>query len=192
MIGHNPLLLIALLLPLSLDSFVLSAALGMAGMPKKDHLRTSVILSLFEGGMPLVGLLIGRGLGKTLGSYGGYAAAIVIGIAGLLMLVPESQKNEEKEVKLLARAKGWSVIGLGLSISIDELAIGFSLGLLRVPLVLVVLYIALQTYVLSRLGLWLGGRLSERFMIGAERLGGLMLLGVGLLLLFLKLSGHSL
>ena len=33
-----------------------------------------------------------------------------------------------------ARARGLAVLALGLSISIDELAIGFSVGRLRLPL----------------------------------------------------------
>lgn len=47
---------------------------------------------------------------------------------------------------------GWGAVLLGLSISLDELAIGFTLGLLRLPVVLVIVLIGIQAFTLSRLG----------------------------------------
>jgi putative Mn2+ efflux pump MntP len=75
----------------------------------------------------------------------------------------------------------------GVSISIDELAIGFTLGLLRISAVLVIALIAVQTLVVTQLGLRLGGRLSEQVREGAERLAGLALATLGLVLLAEKL-----
>jgi putative Mn2+ efflux pump MntP len=45
------------------------------------------------------------------------------------------------------------VLLLGLSISLDELAIGFSLGLLRLPAAPVIALIALQALIVTQLGL---------------------------------------
>lgn len=186
------LFLLALLLPLSIDAFVLSAALGMAGMPKKDQLRTSGVLATFEGGMPLIGALLGHGVGSSIGNVGGYAAGIVIGIAGIFMLLPQTEDKEEKNLRLLSHAKGWSMISLGLSISIDGLAVGFSLGLLKVSLLFIVCYVAIQTFIAARIGLWLGGRLNDRFRNNAERFGGIILVLVALLLIISKVNGHNL
>ncbi|HET9098375.1 MAG TPA: manganese efflux pump, partial [Candidatus Saccharimonadales bacterium] len=135
--------------------------------------------------------LIGHGIGSSIGNIGGYAAGIVIGAAGIFMLMPETEGKEEKNVKLLSQANGWSVISLGLSISIDGLAVGFSLGLLKVPLLLLVGYVALQTFVAARIGLWLGGRLNDRFRNNAERFGGIVLLLVAVLLIITKATGHN-
>jgi putative Mn2+ efflux pump MntP len=189
---HHILFLIALLVPLSIDVFVLSTALGLAGLPKKDRLRTSIILSCFEAGMPAVGALIGHGIGGILGNYGGYVAAIVIGLAGLLMLRPAGEKKEERNVRLLSSARGLTIINLGLSISIDGLAIGLSLGLLHVPLLFVVVWIAIQTFLATRLGLWLGDRLSERLRESAERFGGIILVAIALVLIIVRSTGHQL
>jgi hypothetical protein len=57
--------------------------------------------------------------------------------------------------------RGLRAVALGVSISIDELAIGFTLGLLHISAVLVIALIAVQTLVVTQLGLQLGGRLSE-------------------------------
>jgi manganese efflux pump family protein len=72
---------------------------------------------------------------------------------------------------------------LGLSISLDELAIGFPLGLLRVPVVAVIIVIAAQAFVLAQLGLRVGGRISERARESAERLAGLALTALEVTLL---------
>jgi putative Mn2+ efflux pump MntP len=64
----------------------------------------------------------------------------------------------------------------GLSVRIDELAIGFTLGLLGVDVVWMVIVVAAHALVLAQLGLRLGGRLSERTREAAERLAGLGLL----------------
>jgi putative Mn2+ efflux pump MntP len=78
-------------------------------------------------------------------------------------------------------ARGTGLLLLGLSVSLDELAIGFTLGLLHVPVIPVLVLIAVQTVVVSQLGMRLGTKLSERFRERAERLAALVLalLGVG-------------
>jgi len=76
---------------------------------------------------------------------------------------------------------------LGVSVSLDELAIGFTLGLLHLPTVPVVVLIALQAFIVAQLGLCIGGRLSERVREGAERLAGVALTALGTVLLAEKL-----
>jgi putative Mn2+ efflux pump MntP len=69
----------------------------------------------------------------------------------------------------VAAASGLAIVTLGLSISMDELAIGFGLGLVRLPMLPVIVAIGLQALIASQLGLALGGRVSERFRERAEQ-----------------------
>ncbi len=187
------LILVALLVPLSLDNFVLSAALGLAGLPANQRLRTSLTLAAFEAGMPVIGVLIGQGAGNFLGRFAGYTAAAVIGLAGLIALWPGKDEDKERQrLKLLAHARGLAIIDLGVSISIDELAIGFGLGLLHVPLILAIGFLAVQTFAASQFGLWAGGRLNETLQEGAERLAGVILVIVAIVLIVLRATGHEL
>lgn len=78
------------------------------------------------------------------------------------------------------------MILLGVSISLDELAVGFTFGLLRLPVVLVIVLIAVQAFVAAQLGLRLGARLSERLRDGAERVAGVALAALGVVLLLEK------
>ena len=190
---HHALFLLALLVPLALDTFILAAALGLAGLPKKERVRTSLILAAFEAAMPAVGVLIGRGIGNVVGHFAGYTAAAVIGVAGYLLLRPgKEEESEQKRLKLLAHARGLAIIDLGVSISIDELAIGLSLGLLHISLWFAVIFLGIQAFAAAQLGLWLGGRLSETLRDGAEKVAGGILILVALALIAFKLTGHQL
>jgi putative Mn2+ efflux pump MntP len=189
----HPLFILALLVPLALDTFVLTAALGLSGLPRRLRLRTSLVLAAFEAAMPLVGVAIGRTLGQAIGHLAGYTAALIIGLAGVLLL--RSGGDEDKEqarVRLLAHAQGLAVIYLGISISLDELGIGISLGLLHIPITLAVLFLGTQAFAAAELGLWLGGRLNEELREGAERLAGLVLILTAVALVAFKVGGHQL
>jgi putative Mn2+ efflux pump MntP len=187
------LLVLALLVPLALDTFVLAAVLGLSGLPRRLRLRTSLVLATFEAGMPLVGVAIGRGLGAVIGHFAGYTAALVIGFAGVLLLRSGDDDNRERaRLRLLAHAQGLAVVDLGISISLDELSIGLSLGLLGLPIAFAVLYLGIQAFAAAQLGLWLGRKLHEELREGAERLAGVVLILTACALIALKASGHQL
>ena len=95
-------------------------------------------------------------------------------------------KEEEARVGRLLTAGGVALIGLGLSISLDELAIGFTLGLSRVPVAAAVILIAVQAFVVSQIGFQVGRQVGGRFREGAERLAGIVLIALGGVLLVSK------
>jgi len=175
--------LIALVVPLGLDTFVVAAALGVAGLDPRRRRRMSLLMAAFEAGMPLIGLALGGPLGQTIGSAADYVAIGVLVTFGLYMLLA-GDADEDEKLGRLAGAGGFSALLVGVSVSLDELAIGFTLGLLRLPALLVVGLIGAQAFVLSQLGLRLGGRLGSRVTETAERLAGgaLAALGAGLLI----------
>lgn len=179
--------LAALVLPLGLDTFAVAAALGMAGIARRDRLRVSLLFSAFEAGMPLLGFIGGAAIGSVLGTLADFLAiAVLIGL-GIYMLWPKDEPEETARAGLLARTRGWASLGLGVSISLDELAIGFTIGLLGLPVALVLILIGLQAFVATQVGLRLGTRLSDAVRENAERLAGLALAGLGLFLLVEKL-----
>ena len=178
--------LLALILPLGLDTFAVAAALGMVGVSRPRRLRISLLFTAFEAGMPLIGLALGVPLGHALGGAADYVAIGVLLAFGLYTLLT-SEKNEEERLGQLTQMHGLGALVLGVSISLDELAIGFTLGLLRLPAALVVALIALQTFIVTQLGLRLGSKLSEQLREGAERLAGAALTVLGIVLLAEKL-----
>src|SRR2546429_3921006 len=84
-----PFKLLALVLPLSLDTFAVSAALGVGGLDRRQRLRLSLVLALFEGGMPVVGVLLGAAVAQALGVWADVAAAAPLIALGLWMVFHE-------------------------------------------------------------------------------------------------------
>ena len=179
--------LVALLLPLSLDTFALAAAIGMAGLPVSQRLRLSLVLAGFEAAMPLIGIGIGQALGQAIGSIGDYLAGAALVVLGVYTTFG-GESDEADGVAILARARGLAMIGLGIGISIDELAIGFSIGLLDLPVAWAIVLIACQAFIAAQLGVRLGARLGEQMRGRAEQLAGLSLIGIGIAFLVLAVS----
>jgi putative Mn2+ efflux pump MntP len=178
-----------LLLPLGLDTFALAAALGMAGLEKRDRLRVTLVFTAFEAGMPIAGMLIGRAAGAFLGAWAGYGGIAFLFVAGLLLVRPgQNESDDAGRLRLLAHARGLAIVDLGLSISVDELSVGLSAGLLGLSIVLTVLWIAVQAFVATQVGLRLGARIGEEVRERAEWLAGVALIVVALLLLALRLA----
>lgn len=179
--------LVALLLPLGLDTFAVAAALGIAGLAGRERLRVSLVFMSFEAGMPMIGLLVGAAIGRAIGDVADVVAIAALILLGGFVLWPREEDEEEERLELLARTRGVAALGLGLSISLDELAIGFTVGLLRLPVAVVLVWIAVQAFVVAQLGMRLGSRIGESVREVAERLAGLVLAALGVALLAEKL-----
>jgi putative Mn2+ efflux pump MntP len=179
--------LILVVLPLGLDTFALSTVLGVLPLARGQRLRIAVVFAAAEGLMPAVGLLLGLPLGQALGHWASYVAgALLIGIGGWLWWRQrreraEADKDDDEATKIMTAATGsaWSLMGLAVSISLDELAVGFSFGLLGLPLVPVLLLIALQALLASLAGQWIGRHVGQRVGPYAEQLVGPVLCLLG-------------
>jgi putative Mn2+ efflux pump MntP len=170
--------LLALLLPLSLDTFAVAAALAAAGLPSSQRLRVSLVLAAFEAAMPLVGIGAGQAIGRALGSLADYLAGAALLALGAYLLL--AHDDDARTAARLTHAHGLAVIGLGVSISLDELAIGFSAGLLHLPLAWAIVLIAAQALLAAQLGLRFGARLGEQIRERTEWIAGLALIALGI------------
>ena len=98
------------------------------------------------------------------------------------------EEDEGEKVAQLAAGQGLVLLALGISISLDELAIGFTIGLLHLSLWLAVVLIGAQAFLFAQIGMRLGSHLSDNLRERAEQLAGLALLGLALLLGIEKLT----
>ncbi len=175
--------LVLFVLPLGLDTFAVSAALGLAGLPKRQRLKISLLLSAFEMAMPVAGLLLGRALGGAIGDVADYvAAAALVALAAWMLF-----GGEENEGRKLVTSSGIALLAVGLSVSLDELAMGFTIGLLHLSIAQAVILIGAQAFVLAQVGLRLGSRLGENTRELAEKLAGFALIGLAVLVVAEKL-----
>ena len=187
---RQALITAGLLVPLGLDTFALAAALGLAGLTGRARLRVALVFTTFEAGMPILGFLVGRVAGGFLGEWAGYVAIAFLLVAGALLLRPPAdEEGEQRRLNMLARAHGFAILVLGLSISLDELTVGFSAGLLGLSLLVTVIWVGVQAFLATQLGLRLGERLGEEIHERAEWVAGVALIAVALVLLVLRIVG---
>ena len=99
--------------------------------------------------------------------------------------------GEAARIMSAAMARGWPLLGIALSVSLDELAMGFSFGVLRVPVVPALGAIALQALVVSVIGQWIGRRVGAALGERAEMAAGVVLCLLGLAVGLGRLAGFS-
>jgi manganese efflux pump family protein len=174
------LLLVALALGLSNGAAAIG--IGVLGTDARTRLRTGLVFGLFEAGMPLLGLLLGRGLAGVLGHAARWTgAAVLLGCGGYALVQAVRSRGAAPSGRVRGTGTG-RLLATGLALSIDNLAVGFALGTYHVGLVLAVVVIGAVSVALSLLGLELGARLGQRTGERGEVLAALVLVGVGIAL----------
>jgi manganese efflux pump family protein len=186
---------VLLFLALGLDTLAVALGLGLSGLPRPRWLRIGLTFALFEGLMPVIGLVIGHRLVGSLGEPVGYAAAALLILIGLLEIKEAVSEDEEEHdhtpATLPGEPGGRPLVWLGLSVSLDELGVGFSLGVLKAPLGPALSYLALQAFVFTFAGLSLGRRLGARLGERAELVSGIILTFLGIAMLANQAMGGS-
>lgn len=188
---------IALFLSLGLDTLAVALGLGVGGLPRQRWLRVGLTFAFFEGLMPVVGLVIGQHMSGLLGEIATYAAGILLlALGGWEIrealtgddLEASAQQAASKSASQIARLDR-SILITGLSVSLDELAVGFSLGVLGVALGPALIYIALQAFALTFAGLWLGTRVGAKMGERAELMAGIVLALLGAAVIVSEATG---
>lgn len=177
---------------LGLDTLAVSLGLGLSGLPRARWLRVGLTFALCEGLMPVVGLLIGQRLGTALGDVATYVAGgilIVIGGLEIKEALTDDDDDDEPITLIPPIEKQLPLFLTGLSVSLDELAVGFALGVLHVPLGPALAYIALQAFALTLVGLLIGQRLGRRLGERAELAAGVVLALLGVAIVISELTG---
>lgn len=177
--------LAGLVLSLGLDTFAVAIGLGLSGLGARERLRYGVSFAVAEGIMPLVGFLVGQVVANALGTLASYAAIALLLAVGLYTLW-EALHGEKRAFEVAPTAR---ILFLALSVSLDELAVGFSLGLLHIPVLIAAVLIAAQAFVLTWIGTTFGAALGNTLAERAELLSGAVLSLLALLLLGFKISG---
>ena len=75
--------------------------------------------------MPLIGLMIGREIGEAVGDVAEIVGAVALGVYGLYLVVSSLRNPEPEELD-----HPWALFGIPLTLSLDDLFAGASLGML--------------------------------------------------------------
>jgi manganese efflux pump family protein len=168
---------------LGLSNFAASIGIGISGVDTRTRWRVGLVFGLFEAGMPIVGLLLGRGLAGALGGATRWVGAGLLIATGVWAVVQSLRgRGQSDEHQAVAGQRTGRLLITGAALSIDNLAVGFALGSYHVSLVAAAVTIGAVSVGLSLLGLELGSRLGARTGENGEILGGAVLIGVGIAL----------
>jgi len=171
--------LLVIAVSVGLTNFAGAIGIGLSGVDARTRLRVGLAFGFFEALMPIVGLLIGQSAAGAIGGSGRYIGGGLLALTGIWGIVQARRTSaKEKEGSLQLR----QLLVLAVALSLDNLVVGFALGVYQVPLAETAIVIGVVSVAMSLLGLELGQRLGERVEEWAEELGGGVLVVLGILL----------
>jgi manganese efflux pump family protein len=144
---------------LSLDNFRTAVILGPLRFRWRRTLEIALVFGFFDGAAPLVGILLGHDLSEKIGGgIADIAGAAAIGLYGLYLILRALRTSTQEELEAEHR---WSIFGLPVPLSLDNVIAGTGLGLLGLsPLVPATLFGTI-TFIMTLVGLQLGRMLSR-------------------------------
>ena len=179
--------LLILAIALAMDSVAVSIAIGSK---YKDLLISKAIFAaavfgFFQGAMPIAGYYIGISFADYVQSFDHWIAfVLLVGLGG--KMIYEAYKNEfDDEITDLSNK---TLITLGIATSIDAMAIGVTFAFLQTDILTASSVIALVTFILCVIAIFIGKKLGSLLESKAEFLGGLILIGLGFKILFEHLN----
>ncbi len=167
---------------MSADAF--AAAIGKgAGMVRprlSQALKAGLIFGLIEATTPLFGWALGRAASNWLQAWDHWIAFALLTGLGLHMIYHALQEPGVDE-QMQSRRHGVLALALtGFATSIDAMAVGVGLAFTQVSILWVAAVIGLCTFSMVTLGVMLGRALGSLVGKRAEILGGVVLIGVGI------------
>ena len=169
---------------LSMDAAAVSLAKGMC--LKSSHLKEyafklALFFGLFQAIMPFIGYYGGSHFAGYIQSVDHWIAFVLLGLIGFNMIRESNEKKECESIITFISYK--DIILLALATSIDALAVGVSFAFLNVNIYYAITIIGITTFVLSYCCVFMGTKLGSIFQKYAERLGGGILIILGLKIL---------
>ena len=175
----NLVTIIIIAVGLAMDAFAVSIASGIT--LKRVRLSYALRIALFFGGfqavMPLIGWLVGSSFSSYIAAFDHWVAfGLLAFIGGKMIYESTVLKAAEKKTD---PSKLMILIVLAIATSIDAFAVGLSFSVLQVHIIQPVIIIGLVTFLLSLLGVYIGGKFGSIFENKIEFIGGLVLIGIG-------------
>jgi len=161
---------------LSLDSFRVSLGLGTLKLSRLRQLQIVIAFGVCDAVAPLIGLLIGKSLLEFVGPWVEHIGPLLLCAYGVyvIYIAKRCAGTETGETDR------WMVLGLPLSLSLDNLIAGTTLGMIGFPILLSVTIIGVMSALLSLAGLRLGRTAVNLLRFRADLIGGVVLIFIAL------------
>jgi manganese efflux pump family protein len=146
--------LIVLGFVLSFDNFRTAVILGPLGFRWPHALKIAVVFGFFDGAAPLAGILLGHDVSQEIGGeIADRVGAAALGLYGLYLIVRAMQAASQEELEAERR---WSIFGLPVPLSLDNVIAGTGLGMMSLPPLVPAVLFGSITILMTLVGLQLG------------------------------------
>lgn len=163
------------------NNFATSLALGSLGQ-KIRRWRIVLVFGLFEFCIPLLGLWLGQRASATITGSISWLGPALLALLGAWTIRSALHTRQEAE-QLASRVTTWrGLIAVAAGLSVDNLIVGFSLGLGEVEPLTLAATIAAFSMTFAFVGLNLGDRAQENHRRSAGAATGFLLIGLAIAL----------
>ena len=163
---------------LAMDATAVAAARGAYGIRPAEAGKLALAFGLCQAGMAALGWVIGATAARWVAEWDHWLVFGLLAMIGGKMLVDAFRGGAQLDASRAALGLG-TVVLLSIATSIDALAAGVTLPLLRAPVAVSLFLIGATTLILSLAGA-LGGRaLGSRIGKKLQILGGVALIAIG-------------
>jgi putative Mn2+ efflux pump MntP len=173
---------------LAMDAFAVSIAVGISlkKISARQTFRLSWHFGLFQALMPVLGWWVGSAVQDFVQSWAHWIAFGLLAAVGTNMLREAIQFDHESDEPRKDSTKGLTMVILSIATSIDALAVGFSMSMLKISIITPAIVIGIVAAAFTITGMHLGKKVAafQRLSVYAELLGGVVLWGIGLNILY--------
>lgn len=181
---------VLLALGMSMDAFAASIGKGATlHKPKfSEALRTGLIFGAVETLTPLIGWALGMLATQFVLEWNHWIAFFLLLFLGCRMVFEGFRGSEEEEAPP-HRHGFWLLVTTAIATSLDAMAVGVGLAFLQVNIIATALAIGCATLVMSTTGMMIGRFIGPLLGKRAEILGGIVLIGIGIQILWSHYAG---
>jgi putative Mn2+ efflux pump MntP len=163
-----------------MDAFAVALVTGLVPIPltRRRVFRMSLSFGCFQAIMPAIGWGAGRAVHRFIAPVDHWVAFGLLAFVGARMIHGALRPGHERE-STGDPTSGARLLVLSIATSIDALAVGLSLAMIRSPIVLPAIVIGIVAAGMTAMGMLLGRRISAFWGSRVEITGGLILIGIG-------------
>jgi manganese efflux pump family protein len=168
---------------LAMDAFAVAVGVAVQGHVQglRPAFRIWFHFGLFQFLMPILGWFLGTTVARWIGGFDHWVAfALLVYVGGKMIHAGCQNPEVQQTANGSDPTRGWTLVGLSVATSLDAMAVGLSLAMVRINIWSPSVIIGIVTASLSFIGIELGNRLGRKFGNRAEVVGGLILVGIGI------------
>lgn len=165
---------------LAMDAFAVSVCSGTSGQicSRRGKIRLAAHFGIFQAGMAALGWVLGETIVHYVAQLDHWIAFGLLAYVGVNLI--RAGLDGKRQAFEQDPSTGRVLVILSFATSIDAFAVGLSIAMLGIPVLLSVVSIGVVAAALSIVGLVMGARLGELFGRRMEIAGGLILLAIGI------------